>query len=158
MPRPSSVTRIRLRPPAPISTVTLRGLGIQGVLDEFLDHAGGPLHHFAGGDLVGHLFGQQLDAVHGDDKSHALRQRQREGEKNRAAAGLAPHPDAAAMIFDNLFANGQAQARAVFLAVGAERLKQPARDFRRNARPGVLELGDHFHWPRFSNRRKMGRR
>ena len=38
--------------------------GIEGVFDQFLDHARRPLHHFAGGDLVGDLLGKQLDAVH----------------------------------------------------------------------------------------------
>ena len=43
-----------------------RRLGIERVLDQFLDHAGRPLDHFAGGDLVGDLFGQETDAVHWD--------------------------------------------------------------------------------------------
>ena len=64
MPKPSSVTRTRLRPPAWISTVTRVACGIQRVLDQFLHHAGRPLNHFAGGDLIGHLLGQQADAVH----------------------------------------------------------------------------------------------
>ena len=34
------------------------GLGIQGVFHEFLHDAGRPLHHFAGGDLVGDLLGK----------------------------------------------------------------------------------------------------
>ena len=41
-----------------------RSLGIQRVLDQLLHDAGRPLDHFAGGDLVGHLLGQQADAVH----------------------------------------------------------------------------------------------
>ena len=41
-----------------------RGLGVEGILHQFLDHAGGALDDLAGGDLVGHLFGQQTDAVH----------------------------------------------------------------------------------------------
>ena len=40
------------------------GLGVEGVFDEFLDDAGRPLHHFAGGDLVGDLLGEEFDAVH----------------------------------------------------------------------------------------------
>ena len=39
-------------------------LRVQGVFDQFLDHAGGPLDHFAGSDLVGDLFGEEPDAVH----------------------------------------------------------------------------------------------
>ncbi len=41
------------------------GLRVEGVLDQLLDDAGRPFHHFARGDLVGDLFGQQADAVHG---------------------------------------------------------------------------------------------
>ena len=64
MPRPSSVTRMRLRPPAWISTGERRGLGVEGILHQFLDDAGGALDHFAGGDLVGDLLGEKADAVH----------------------------------------------------------------------------------------------
>ena len=35
------------------------GAGVQAVFDQFLDHRGGTLHHLAGGDLVGELFGKQ---------------------------------------------------------------------------------------------------
>jgi hypothetical protein len=31
--------------------------GVDGVLDQFLDHAGGPLHHLAGGNAVDQVFG-----------------------------------------------------------------------------------------------------
>ena len=41
-----------------------RGLGIERVFDQFLHDAGGAFHHFAGGDLVGDVFGKQADAVH----------------------------------------------------------------------------------------------
>ena len=41
------------------------GLGIQGILDQLLDHAGRTLHHFAGGNLVGNQLGQETNAVHG---------------------------------------------------------------------------------------------
>ncbi len=37
------------------------GAGVDGVLDQFLDHAGGPLDHFAGGDAVDDLFGKLAD-------------------------------------------------------------------------------------------------
>ena len=37
------------------------GAGIDGVFDQFLDHAGGPLDHFAGGDAVDDLFGKLAD-------------------------------------------------------------------------------------------------
>jgi hypothetical protein len=55
---------MRLRPPAPISTVNRAAVGVEGVFDQFLHDAGGAFDHFAGGDLVGDLFGKQLDAVH----------------------------------------------------------------------------------------------
>ena len=42
-----------------------RRLGVEGVFNQFLHDAGGALDHFAGGDLVGDVFGQQADAVHG---------------------------------------------------------------------------------------------
>ena len=35
------------------------GAGVQAVFDQFLDHRGGTLHHLAGSDLVGKLFGKQ---------------------------------------------------------------------------------------------------
>ncbi|MCZ7607083.1 MAG: hypothetical protein M5U25_13635 [Planctomycetota bacterium] len=41
------------------------GAGVQGVFHQFLDHAGRAFHHLAGGDLVGELGRQQLDAGHG---------------------------------------------------------------------------------------------
>ena len=36
------------------------GAGVQGVLDELLDHRGGALHHFARGYLVGHVFREEF--------------------------------------------------------------------------------------------------
>ena len=41
------------------------GAGIQRVFHQFLHHTGRPFHHFACGDLVGHLFRKKFDAVHG---------------------------------------------------------------------------------------------
>ncbi len=41
-----------------------RGAGVEGILDEFLNHAGGAFDHFASGDLVGDLFRQEANAVH----------------------------------------------------------------------------------------------
>ena len=55
---------MRLRPPAPISTVIFRAIGVEGIFDQLLHDAGGALDHFAGGDLVGDLFGKKADAVH----------------------------------------------------------------------------------------------
>jgi hypothetical protein len=40
------------------------GLGVEGIFHQFFDHAGRAFDDFAGGDLVGHLLGQQTDAVH----------------------------------------------------------------------------------------------
>ena len=40
------------------------GSRVQRVLKEFLDHGGGPVHHFAGGDLVGYLIGKNADLAH----------------------------------------------------------------------------------------------
>ena len=42
----------------------LLSAGIQRILNEFLHHTGGPLHHLAGGDLVGDLFGKKVDPIH----------------------------------------------------------------------------------------------
>ena len=42
----------------------LAGPGVQGVFDQFFDHAGRPFNHLASGDLVGNLFGKQMDPVH----------------------------------------------------------------------------------------------
>jgi hypothetical protein len=36
-----------------------RGLGVEGVFDQFLDHTGRPLDHFAGRDLVRDVFGRR---------------------------------------------------------------------------------------------------
>ena len=41
----------------------LGGAGVDGVLQQLLDHGGGPLHHFAGRNLVRHRIGQQSDDV-----------------------------------------------------------------------------------------------
>ena len=38
---------------------------VERVLDQFLADGGGPLDHFAGGDLVGDLVGEDADAAHG---------------------------------------------------------------------------------------------
>ena len=42
-----------------------RGTGVQRVLQQFLHHRRGTLHHFAGGDLVGDSFGENVDFAHG---------------------------------------------------------------------------------------------
>ena len=40
------------------------GPGIERVLQQFLDHGGGAIDDFAGGDLVRHLVGKNADATH----------------------------------------------------------------------------------------------
>jgi hypothetical protein len=40
------------------------GAGVQGVLQQFFHHRGRPVHHLAGGDLVGNLVGKNADAAH----------------------------------------------------------------------------------------------
>jgi hypothetical protein len=40
---------------------------VQGVLHQLLDHRSRPLHHLAGGDLVGHFLRQQLDFISHDE-------------------------------------------------------------------------------------------
>ena len=49
------------------------GAGVDGVLHQFLDHAGGTLDHFAGGDAVDDLFGKLADG-HGLGNSRNERQ------------------------------------------------------------------------------------
>ena len=52
MPAPSSVTRIRRRPP-PSVTISMRcRAGVERVLDQLLHRARRPLDHLAGGDAV----------------------------------------------------------------------------------------------------------
>ncbi len=49
-------------PPAAIGEdVDPAGAGVDGVLDQFLDHARGTFDHFAGGDAVDDLFGELSD-------------------------------------------------------------------------------------------------
>ena len=40
------------------------GAGIERVLQQLLHHRGGALDHLAGGDLVGYVFGENVDAAH----------------------------------------------------------------------------------------------
>ena len=40
------------------------GAGVQSVLQQLLHHRGRPVHHLAGGDLVGNLVGEYADAAH----------------------------------------------------------------------------------------------
>ena len=52
MPAPSSMTRIRRRPPASIVTSIARAPASMRVLDQFLHGRGRPLDHLARGDAV----------------------------------------------------------------------------------------------------------
>ena len=76
---------------------------------------------------------------------------QREG-KSAAVAGFAFHPDASAVIFDNLLANGQAQAGA-FRLVGQRiaHLLELLKDLRliggSNADAGVSDAQQPFRLP-----------
>jgi len=41
-----------------------RGLGVDGIFDEFFDDAGGTFNNLTGGDLVGDSFREEADAIH----------------------------------------------------------------------------------------------
>ena len=64
MPWPSSAMRISLRPPASTSTRMRLAPGVERVLQQLLHHRRGPVHHLAGGDLVGNLVGKNANAAH----------------------------------------------------------------------------------------------
>src|ERR1700740_2626514 len=49
-----------------------RGLGIESVLEKFFHHGCGPLHHLAGGDLVGNGFGKHVDFSHNEESVVSL--------------------------------------------------------------------------------------
>ena len=40
------------------------GAGVEGILQQLFHDRGGPVHHFAGGDLVGDLVRKNADAPH----------------------------------------------------------------------------------------------
>jgi hypothetical protein len=63
------------------------GLGVERILDQFLHDARRAFDHFARGNLVGHLFGEQTDAVHArkSKSTHLqIRARSRQGGSDRA--------------------------------------------------------------------------
>ncbi len=41
------------------------GTGIERILQQFLDHRGRALDHFTGSDLIGNVFGKDVNAAHG---------------------------------------------------------------------------------------------
>jgi hypothetical protein len=42
----------------------LSGTRVEGILEKLFDDGGGPLHHFAGSDLIGNVVGENLDPAH----------------------------------------------------------------------------------------------
>src|SRR5881396_2277760 len=63
--------------------------------------------------------------------------------KDGAATRFAAGADLAQMVFDNLFANGKAEAGALRLAVSGEGFEQARRNFRRNTSARIFDFGDH---------------
>ena len=59
------------------------GAGVDGVFHQFLDHAGGTLDHFAGGDAVDDLFGKLADG-HGLEATRGMEPDLRAGAGNSA--------------------------------------------------------------------------
>jgi hypothetical protein len=114
-------------------------LGIERILDQFLDHAGGAFDDFAGGDLVGDLFGQKPDAIH----AGSGRSGEHEG-KNRATPGLSAGVNASLMVLDDAFADGETQPRALGLAVSGKRFEEARCHLGCDAGSGVLDLGGDF--------------
>ncbi len=45
---------------------------VERVLKHLFDHRGRPFHHLAGGDLVGNVFGKNVDAAHGLEQFSVL--------------------------------------------------------------------------------------
>ena len=66
----------------------------------------------------------------------------RQGEReNRAAPGLGAGGDLPAVVFDDAFANREAEAGAVRFAMGGKGLEEPRGYLRRDPRAGVFEFG-----------------
>src|SRR5438270_10178840 len=42
------------------------GTGVERIFQQFLDDRSRTLHHFAGGDFVGNVFGKNVDFAHGE--------------------------------------------------------------------------------------------
>src|SRR5208282_6563025 len=47
---------------------------VQRVLEQLLHHRGGPLHDFAGGDLVGNVLGKNVNAAHAESVQWSVSQ------------------------------------------------------------------------------------
>ena len=88
MPRPSSATRMRLRPPASIATSIRLAPGVERVLDQFLDRRSRPLDHLAGGDAVDE---QRIETAnrHGGKDLAVLSHSKGQGKSWRRADGVA---------------------------------------------------------------------
>src|SRR5262249_39713422 len=121
---------------------------------------------------VGDLFGQEADAVHtgklgtltpeyepvraqemsrgdregtsGSTRGSLLLLHRQAERKDRAVARFAARPDFSRMVFNNLFANGEAAPRARGLAVRGEGLEQGRLVFRRTPLAGVFDFRDPF--------------
>ena len=73
IPSPSSSTRISFLPPSSIATPIRARMRVERVLDQLLDDRGGPLDDLAGGDLVGEMHGQAVDAAaSGSHRAHEV--------------------------------------------------------------------------------------
>ena len=64
MPQPSSDDADQPPPAGFHFDAQVRRAGVERVLQQLLDHRSRPLHHFAGGDLIGDLVGKNADAAH----------------------------------------------------------------------------------------------
>ncbi len=61
MPSPSSLTRMARLPPCSSATLMRLRAGVEAVFNQFLDHGSRAIDHFAGGDLVDQVVGEQAD-------------------------------------------------------------------------------------------------
>ena len=64
MPWPSSADADQASSAALHLDADAHGSSVQGVLQQLLHHRCGPVHHLAGGDLVGNLIGKDADLAH----------------------------------------------------------------------------------------------
>src|SRR5689334_8675653 len=139
MPTPSSVTRIRLRPPAWISTATRVARASSAFsTNSFTTLAGRSTTSPAAIWFATCSGSKRMRFI--VDPTGLLGQRKRERE-DRAATRLAAGPNAAAMVFDDFFADGKPEPGAVHFPVSGECFKQPSGNFGRDTRTGVFYFG-----------------
>ena len=74
------------------------GAGVERVLEQFLDHRSRALHHFAGGDLVGNGFGENVDAAHGISRRSSARSSARTMAECCCADSVVSLADATALV------------------------------------------------------------